>query len=59
MIRLGTPSDTSKYVCLDGQYALMAHQAGNCPEWKDDDGSLWFKRTKKLLKIRDENDIKI
>ena len=51
MIRLGTPSDTSKYVCLVGQYGIIAHQAGNCPEWKDDAGSLWFKRTKRSLKF--------
>lgn len=59
MIRLGTPSDTSKYVCLDGPHALMAHRAGNCPEWKDDDGSLWFKRTKKLLKFCADNGIEL
>ena len=59
MIRLGTPSDTSKYVCLDGNLAFMAHQAGNIPEWKDDDGSLWFKRTKKMLKFCADNGIEL
>ena len=51
MILLGTPADVSKYVCLDGNLAFMAHQAGNIPEWKDDDGSLWFKRAKKIKKM--------
>ena len=59
MIRLGTPSDTSKYVCLDGHSAVMAHRAGNRPAWKDDDGSLWFKRTKKLLKFCADNGIEL
>lgn len=57
MIRLGTPADVSKYVCLDGNLAFMAHHAGNIPEWKDDDGSLWFKRTKKMLKLCADNGI--
>ena len=30
-----------------------------CPEWKDDDGSLWFKRTKKLLKFCADNGIEL
>nr|DAM67024.1 MAG TPA: hypothetical protein [Caudoviricetes sp.] len=59
MIRLGTPSNTDKYVCLEGQEAFLAHQAGNIPEWKDEDGSLWFKRTKKLLKFCAENSIEL
>lgn len=51
MIRLGTPADVSKYVCLDGNLAFMAHHVGNIPGWKDDDDSLWFKRTKKIKKM--------
>lgn len=57
-IRLGTPADVSKYVCLDGNLAFMAHQAGNISEWKDDDG-LWFKRTKKMLKFYADNGIEL
>lgn len=59
MIRLGTPSDTSKYVCLDGNLVFMAHQAGNIPEWKDDNDSLWFKRTKKILNLCADNGIEL
>ena len=59
MIRLGTPSDTSKYVCLDSNLAFMAHQAGNIPEWKDDDDSLLFKRTKKILNLCADNGIEL
>ena len=59
MIRLGTPADVSKYVCLDGNLAFMAHRAGNIPEWKDDDGGLWFKRTKKMLKFCADNGIEL
>lgn len=34
MIRLGTPADVSKYVCLDGNLAFMAYHAGNIPGGK-------------------------
>ena len=39
--------------------AFMAHHAGNIPEWKDDDGGLWFKRTKKMLKFCADNGIEL
>ena len=49
----------SKYICLDGNLVFMAHQAGNIPEWKDDDGGLWFKRTKKILNLCADNGIEL
>ncbi len=39
--------------------AFMAHHAGNIPGWKDDDDSLWFKRTKKMLKLCADNGIEL
>ena len=50
MIRLGTPDDVKKYVCLDGDDAFRVHQAGCAPAWKDEEGGLWFKRNAKLVK---------
>ena len=49
----------SKYVCLDGNLVFMAHQTGNIPEWKDDDDSLLFKRTKKILNLCADNGIEL
>lgn len=53
MVRLGCPSDLTKYIALDGDEAFRAHQAGAIPEWRDD-GVLYFKRTKKIMKILDK-----
>lgn len=39
--------------------AFMAHQTGNIPEWKDDNDSLWFKRTKKILNLCADNGIEL
>ena len=53
MIILGSPKDDAldQYICLDGPIANGAHAAGIPPKYKDADGFLWFKRTKKLLRF--------
>ena len=53
MIILGSPKDDEldQYICLDGPIANGAHAAGIPPKYKDADGFLWFKRTKKLLRF--------
>ena len=58
MIRLGTPSQIDKYIILDDNEAFMAHQSGFPPEWKSEDGTLWFKKTNKLVKWLESNGIK-
>lgn len=52
MVRLGIPSDTSKYIALDGMTGFAVHQAGAIPEWRDGD-VLYFKKSKKLTKVLD------
>lgn len=58
MIRLGTPSQIDKYIILDDDEAFMAHQSGFPPEWKSEDGALWFKKTNKFVKWLESNGIK-
>ena len=57
MIRLGTPSQIDKYIILDDNEAFLAHQSGFPPEWKSEDGTLWFKKTNKFVKWLESNGI--
>lgn len=56
MIRLGQPSNLSKYICLNVRDGFIMHQKGFMPEWRDDD-LLYFKKTKRLIKILTELNI--
>lgn len=51
MVVLGEPSDYTNYIALDGDDAFYLHQAGCAPKFKSGDGTLWFKKNKKTLKI--------
>lgn len=50
MIRIGTPNDCNKYLCVDGLDAYLIHKNGIPPEWRDED-CLYFKKSKKLEKL--------
>ena len=53
MVRLGCPSDISKYYMADGDLAFVLQQNGCHPEWRD--GScLYFKINNKLKKALDK-----
>lgn len=54
MIILGYPDDVSAYYCADGAEAIELTRHGFIPLYKDGDGCLYFKRTKKLLKFLGE-----
>lgn len=51
MIRLGSPDNLEKYKYTDdGDIIFRVHQLGIHPDWKDMDGTVYFKITNKLIK---------
>ena len=48
MVRIGTPSDPSRFYCVDeGWLVLALHQAGCIPEWRDFENT-YFRINNKL-----------
>lgn len=56
MIILGEPEDTGIYYYAESDEAFKLHKAGFIPKYKAEDGGMYFKRTKKLLKFLDKID---
>ena len=56
MIILGEPEDTGIYYYAESDEAFKLHQAGFIPKYKAEDGGMYFKRTKKLLKFLNKID---
>lgn len=55
MIRLGTPNDVSKFFACDEDWlSFKLHQKGFPPVYKDEDGTLYFKKSKKLMQYLQE-----
>lgn len=50
MIIRDTPSDIEKYFAADEEIAFAIHQAGIKPSYIDD-GTVYFKKSKKLEKV--------
>lgn len=50
MIRLGVPNNMERYFPVDDmEMATELHKAGFIPEYKDEDGVLYFKKSKKFI----------
>lgn len=55
MIRLGAPNDISKfYACDEDWLGLKLHQKGFPPAYKDEEGTLYFKKSNKFMKCLSE-----
>lgn len=55
MLILGTPNDVSKFFACDEDWLIIKlHQKGFPPIYKDEDGTVYFKKSKKLVKYLDE-----
>ena len=55
MLILGTPNDVSKFFACDEDWLIIKiHQKGFPPMYKDEDGTVYFKKSKKLVKYLDE-----
>lgn len=55
MLILGTPNDVSKFFACDEDWLITKlHQKGFPPMYKDEDGTVYFKKSKKLVKYLDE-----
>ena len=55
MIRLGVPNDVTKFfVCDEGWLSLKLHQKGFPPAYKDEEGTLYFKKSNKLMQYLSE-----
>lgn len=55
MLILGTPNDVSKFFACDEDWLIIKiHQKGFSPMYKDEDGTVYFKKSKKLVKYLDE-----
>lgn len=55
MLILGTPNDVSKFFTCDEDWLITRlHQKGFPPMYKDEDGTVYFKKSKKLVKYLDE-----
>lgn len=51
MVRIGTPSQPDKYFSTDNsEDILKIHQAGYPPEWRELDGTCYWRITNKLIK---------
>lgn len=54
MVKIGAPENVSAYYYTDDNGIIMKlHQSGFHPEWKDD-GCIYFRKSKKLLKLLDK-----
>lgn len=52
MIRLGVPNNMERYFPVDDmELATKLHKAGFIPEYKDEDGTIYFKKSKKFIKF--------
>lgn len=50
MLILGTPNDVSKFFACDEDWLITRlHQKGFPPAYKDEDGTVYFKRSKKFM----------
>lgn len=58
MIIRDTPSDIEKYFVADEEIAFAIHQAGIKPSYIDD-GTVYFKKSKKLEKVLKKLDIEL
>lgn len=55
MLILGTPNDVSKFFACDEDWLITKlHQKGFPPMYKDEEGTVYFKKSKKLVKYLDE-----
>lgn len=55
MLILGTPNDVSKFFACDEDWLITRlHQKGFPPMYKDEEGTVYFKKSKKLVKYLDE-----
>lgn len=58
MVRIGTPSQPEKYFCTDNpDDILKIHQAGYSPEWRELDGTCYWRITNKLIKALKKHNI--
>ena len=49
MLILGTPNDVSKFFACDEDWLITRlHQKGFPPMYKDEDGTVYFKKSKKF-----------
>ena len=57
MLILGTPNDVSKFFACDEDWLITKlHQKGFPPMYKDEDGTVYFKKSKKFMKYLNEID---
>lgn len=55
MLILGTPNDVSKFFACDEDWLITKlHQKGFPPMYKDEDGTVYFKKSKKFMKYLNE-----
>lgn len=51
MLILSTPNDVSKFFACDEEWLIIKlHQKGFPPMYKDEDGTVYFKKSKKLMR---------
>ena len=51
MLILGTPNDVSKFFACDEDWLITKlHQKGFPPMYKDEDGTVYFKKSKKFYR---------
>ena len=55
MLILGTPNDVSKFFACDEDWLITKlHQKGFPSMYKDEDGTVYFKKSKKFMKYLNE-----
>ena len=55
MLILGTPNDVSKFLDCDEDWLITKlHQKRYPPMYKDEDGTVYFKKSKKFMKYLNE-----
>lgn len=55
MLILGTPDDVSKFFACDEDWLITRlHQKGFPPMYKDEDRTVYFKKSKKFMKYLNE-----
>lgn len=55
MLILGTPNDVSKFFACDEEWLITRlHQKGFPPMYKDKEGTVYFKKSKKFEKYLNE-----
>ena len=60
MLRIGSPNDVTNYIFTDdGELIYNLHRQGIQPEWKDYDGCVYFKKSRRLEKALKKLDIDI